>query len=244
MYSAPGFGFAYASGQTDPDSPAPGFGFQKPQTFAFCNQDYFLIDIPSRKVDDYVNTTQLFIASLAPGANLEQTLGSLQALGFVHTVWSPWNFDLEDVFLDGYLFRQGVISLLSVGFVAALTISLIALTVFVNALVAERRTEYAVMRALGGTRRQVTTIVFGEFLGLILASFLLGVLLGVGFSWLLMYLLLELFPQPYIVPFTMAWPHTILLTVLGFVVLAMLVGAYVPARRAGGVQVNSLLRNL
>jgi putative ABC transport system permease protein len=151
---------------------------------------------------------------------------------------------LEDVFLDGYLFRQGVISLLSVGFVAALTISLIALTVFVNALVAERRTEYAVMRALGGTRRQVTTIVFGEFLGLILASFLLGVVLGVGFSWLLMYVLLELFPQPYIVPFTMTWPHTILLTVLGFVVLAMLAGAYVPARRAGGVQVNSLLRNL
>lgn len=244
MYSAPGLGYANPSDPAALNSPVPGFGFQKSEPFAFCHKDYFLVEVPSWKVYDYVNKTQLFIASVAAGADFEQTLQYVQALDFVHTVWSPRTFNLGDVYPDGYLFSQGLISLLSVGFVAALTISVVALTVFVNAIVAERRTEYAVMRALGGTRRQVTVIVLGEFLGLILASFLLSLLLGVGFSWLLMYDLLKLFPQPYVVPFAMAWPHTILLTVLGLVVLAMLAGAYVPARRAGGVQVHNLLRNL
>jgi ABC-type antimicrobial peptide transport system permease subunit len=244
MYSAPGFGYANPSDQAAPNSPVPGFGFQRSRPFAFCHQDYFLVEVPSWKDDAYVDKTHLFIASLASGADSEQTLQQVQALDFASTVWSPRNFNLQEIYPDGYLFRQGVISLLSVGFVAALTISVIALTVFVNAIVAERRTEYAVMRALGGTRRQVTIIVLGEFLGLILASFLLSLLLGLGFSWLLMYNLLKLFPQPYIVPFTMAWPHAILLTVLGLVVLAMLTSTYIPARRAGAVQVHNLLRNL
>jgi len=244
IYSAPGLGYANPSDPAALNSPVPGFGFQKSEPFALCNKDYFLIEVPSWKVYDYVNRTQLFIASVTPGADFEQTLGYVRALDFVHTVWSPRTFNLEDVYPDGYLFSQGLISLLSVGFVAALTISVVALTVFVNAIVAERRTEYAVMRALGGTRRQVTAIVLGEFLGVILASFLLSLLLGIGFSWLLMYDLLKLFPQPYVVPFAMAWPHTILLTVLGLVVLAMLAGAYIPARRAGAVQVHNLLRNL
>jgi ABC-type antimicrobial peptide transport system permease subunit len=244
MYSAPGLGYANPSDQAAQNSPVPGFGFQKSKPFAFCNKDYFLVEVPSWKVYDYVNKTQLFIAGVAPGADFEQTLQYVQALDFVQTVWSPRTFNLEEVYPDGYLFSQGLISLLSVGFVAALTISVLALTIFVNAIVAERRTEYAVMRALGGTRRQVTVIVLGEFLGLILASFLLSLLLGIGFSWLLMFDLLKLFPQPYVVPFAMAWPQTILLAVLGLVVLAMLAGAYVPARRAGAVQVHNLLRNL
>jgi len=244
MYSAPGLGYANPSDPAALNSPVPGFGFQKSEPFAFCHQDYFLVEVPSWKLYPYVDESQLFIASVATGADFQQTLQYVQALDFVHTVWSPRTFKLEDVYPDGYLFSQGLVSLLSVGFVAALTTSVVALTVFVNAIVAERRTEYAVMRALGGTRRQVTVIVLGEFLGLILASFLLSLLLGIGFSWLLMFDLLKLFPQPYVVPFTMAWPHTILLTVLGLVVLAMLAGAYIPARRAGAVQVHNLLRNL
>jgi ABC-type antimicrobial peptide transport system permease subunit len=244
MYSAPGLGYANPSDQAALNLPVPGFGFQKSQPFAFCNQNYFLVEVQSWEVHDYVNNTQLFIASLTPEADFGQTLRSLQALDFVSVVWSPRTFNLQEVYPDGYLFCQGLISLLSVGFVAALTIGVVALTVFVSAIVGERKTEYAVMRALGGSRRQVTVIVFGEFLGLILASFLLSLLLGMSFSWLLMYDLLKLFPQPYVVPFVMTWPHMILLTVLGLVLFAMLVGAYLPARRAGAVQVHTLLRNL
>lgn len=244
VYSAPGFGFANPSDPAASIAPVPGFGFQKSQPYAFVHKDYFLIEVPSWKVYDYVNNTQTFIATLASNANIESALEAVSSIDFVYTTWSPQTFDLEEVYPDGYLYAQGVISLLSVGFLAALVISVVALTVFVNTIVNERKIEYAIMRAMGGTRRQVTAIVLGEFFGLIMAAFLLSLLLGAGFSWLLMFTLLRIFPQPYVIPFNVIYPFTLLVAILGLVLLGLVAGAYLPARRAGSVQVTTILRNL
>jgi putative ABC transport system permease protein len=162
----------------------------------------------------------------------------------VRYTWSPTTFDLALEYPDGYLFSQGIISLLSVGFLASLAISVVALTVFVNIIVQERKTEYAIMRAMGGTRRQVTAIVLGEFVGLILAAFLFSMLMGIVFSQVLMQTILQLFPQPYVIPFTIIYPISLLAAVLGLVVLGLIAGAYLPARRAGKIEVSTILRNL
>ncbi len=242
--SAPGFGYANPSDPSASVSPTPGFGFQKPHTYAFVHEDYFLVEVPSWKVYDYVNLTQMFIAQLRPGINIQNALNRVNSLDFVYESWTPQNFDLAEAYTDGYLFSQGVVSLLSVGFLAALAISIVALTIFVNTIVGERRSEYAIMRALGGTRRQVTAIVFGEFLGLILAAFFVALILGVAFSQMLMFALLRLFPQPYVVPFEIVYPFTLLIAVLVLVIIGMLAGAYLPARKAGKVEVSKILRNL
>ncbi|MFX1508878.1 MAG: ABC transporter permease [Promethearchaeota archaeon] len=244
MRTAPGFGYANPSDPGASVSTSPGFGFQTGNAFAFVHEDYFLVEVPSWKVYDYVNLTQTFLARLNNAYTIQSALNALQSIDFVYYTWAPQTFDLESAYPDGYLFSQGIISLLSVGFLAALSISVVALTIFVNTIVSERRTEYAIMRALGGTRRQITAIVLGEFVGLILAAFIFSLIIGVIFSWVLMFSLLQLFPQPYVIPFSIIYPFSLLIAILGLVILGLIAGAYLPARRAGQVEVSNLLRNL
>ncbi|MDO8057037.1 MAG: ABC transporter permease, partial [Candidatus Hermodarchaeota archaeon] len=242
--SAPGFGYANPSDPLASTSPISGFGFQVNHVYAFCHIDYFLVEIPSWKSNPYVNLTQLIFANLTPATNHTDIVNAVQELNFVRVVWTPQTFNLKEIDFEAALFLQGVISLLSVSFYAALVISSIALTVFVSAVVRERQIEYAIMRALGGTRRQVTLIIVGEFAGMVLGAFLLGIILGFVFSWLSMFALLKWFPIPFILPFILEYSNPMLFTVLGLVVTCMLAGIYLPARRSGALQIRTILRTL
>ncbi len=242
--TAPGLGYANPSDPHASVSPNPGFGFQMDDSFALCHQHYMLVEIPSRWPYASVDSTQFFLANINPSSDIETAQNAVESLNFVYTTWSPYTFDLASVYTEGYLFSQGIISLLSVGFLASLAISIVALTVFVSTIVSQRKTEFAIMRALGGTRRDITVIVLAEFVSLIMFAFLFSLIVGSAFSWILMFVIIRLFPQPFIVPFTIIYPLSLLLSVLGLVTLGLLTGAYLPARRAGQVQVNTLLRNL
>jgi ABC-type lipoprotein release transport system permease subunit len=244
MYKAPGLGYSNPSDPQASVAPNPGFGFQKGESFALCNQHYFLVEIPTFDPYSIMDTTISFLASVASSSDIQTAQNAVEALGFVYRTWSPYNFDLEEAYPDGYLFSQGIIGLLSVGFLASLAISVVALTVFVSTIVSERKTEYAIMRALGGSSHDVTSIVLVEFVSIILLTFFFSVIIGVGFSWILMFVIIRLFPQPFIVPFTIIYPLSLLIAVLGLVIVGLVTGAYFPARRAGQVQVNNLLRNL
>ena len=244
-HTAPGFGYSNPSTPEASMSDNPGYGFQKGQPFAFCHQDFMLVELPAREPSPYVfDRTQMFLARSRSRTNVISAISAVQSLDFVYYTWSPTTFDLELEYPEGYLYSQGVISLLSIGFLASLTISVVALTVFVNTIVQERKTEYAIMRAMGGTRRQVTALVLGEFVGLILAAFLFSMLMGFVFSQVLMQTILHLFPQPYATPFIVIYPVSLLVAVLGLVVLGLIAGAYLPARRAGQIEVSAILRNL
>lgn len=100
------------------------------------------------------------------------------------------------------------------------------------------------MRAVGSTQRQIVSVVIGEFIGLILTSFIVALFLGFAFSWLLMNVLLNLYPFPFVVPFPIVIPIVLLLSVLGIVMIGMSIGTYIPARRAGRTNVGRVLRNL
>jgi ABC-type antimicrobial peptide transport system permease subunit len=235
-HSAPGLGYFDPEDPARPSDTTSGFQFQESTVFALVHLGYLQ--------SFNITNSQLFFASLEPNANVNQVQQDIMALGFPAAIYSPTTFSLEEAYPDGYLFNRGVISILSIGFLACLTISIIALTLFVGVIVAERQTEYAIMRAIGGTRRQIVAIVVGEFTGLILTSFIVSVLLGGAFSWLLMNVLLNLFPFPYVVPFIIVPPWLLLLFILATVIAAMTVGTYIPARRAGRTNVGRVLRNL
>ncbi|MFX1244245.1 MAG: ABC transporter permease [Promethearchaeota archaeon] len=243
--TAPGFGYSNPSDPAASVSARPGFGFQKGQPFAFCHEHLMLVELPAREPSPYqYDRTQLFLAKPREGTSVLNALTAVQSVDFAQRVWSPITFDLKTEYADGYIFYQGIVSLLSVGFLASLAISVVALTVFVNTIVQERKIEYAIMRALGGTRSQVTAIVLGEFVGLIMAAFLFSLIMGSVFSQILLPTILQLFPQPYILPSITIYPISLLAAVLGLVVLGLVTGAYLPARRAGKVEVNRILRNL
>lgn len=235
-HSAPGLGYFDLEDPARPPDTTSGFQFQETVAFALVHLSYLQ--------SFNITNSQLFFASLEPNADVNQVQQDIMALGFPTAVYSPIAFSLEEAYPDGYLFNRGVISILSIGFLACLSISIIALTLFVGVIVAERQTEYAIMRAVGGTRRQIIAIVVGEFTGLILTSFIASVLLGSVFSWLLMNVLLDLFPFPYVIPFIVEPPWLLLLFILVTVISAMTAGTYIPARRAGRTNVGRVLRNL
>ncbi len=235
-HSAPGLGYFDPDDPNRPPDSTNGFGFQAPQAFALINQNFM--------VSRNMNNTRLMLASISESANIEDVQLQINNLGFPSAVYSPMTFSLEDAYPEGYLFNRGIVSILSIGFLACVIISIIALILFVGIIVTERQTEYAIMRAVGSTQRQITAIVVGEFIGLILTSFFVALILGFFFSWILMAILLNLFPFPYIIPFQLGIPLLLLLLVLGVVLIGMSIGTYIPARRAGRTNVGQVLRNL
>jgi len=235
-FSSPGLGYFDPEDPSRPLDSTNGFQFQAERPFALINMDHLT----------YLNmtNTELMLASTNNHERIEDIQEDILALGFPTQVNSPTTFSLEEAYPDGYLFNRGVVSILSIGFLACLVISMIALTLFVGVIVTERQTEYAIMRAVGSTRRQIISIVVGEFIGLILVSFLVAMFLGFVFSWLLMNVLLNLFPFPFVVPFQLGIPYLLLVLVLGVVLVGMSIGTYIPARRAGRTNVGRVLRNL
>ncbi len=234
--SAPGLGYFDPDDPIRPPDTTNGFQFQAASQYAFVNLSYL--------TSLNMTNTQLILTQINGDTQIDNVKSDISGLGFPTGIYSPTTFSLEEAYPDGYLFNRGVVSILSIGFLACLLISIIALTLFVGVIVSERQTEYAIMRAVGSTRRQIVSIVFGEFMGLILTSFLVALALGFAFSWLLMNVLLSLFPFPFVVPFYLAVPIFVLIIVLGIVIVGMSIGTYVPARRAGRINVGRALRNL
>jgi ABC-type antimicrobial peptide transport system permease subunit len=235
-HSAPGLGYFDPDDPTRLPDPTDGFHFQASQIFAFINSQFLL--------NQNMNNTRLMLASVSENANIEDVQHQITTLSFPSAVYSPMTYSLEEAYPEGSLFNRGVVSLLSIGFLACVIISIIALILFVGIIVTERQVEYAIMRAVGSTQRQISAIVVGEFVGLILTSFLVALLLGFFFSWLLMFILLGLFPFPFVIPFQLGIPLPLLLTVLGTVIIGIGIGTYIPARRAGRTNVGKVLRNL
>ncbi|MFX1564220.1 MAG: ABC transporter permease, partial [Promethearchaeota archaeon] len=245
VHSAPGLGYANPSDPAAAKTPISGFGFQFDHSFAFCHIDYLLVEIPSLGIlYSRSNLTHSFLASVNPSFDFGEVYDRVQDIEFVIATWSPATFDLEDTYPDAYLFTQGVISLLSVSYFAALLLGIVALTIFVNIILSERKLELAILRAIGGNQRQVTALLVGEFLSFISAAFIIGLIFSSGFSLILLHVLLQMFPLPYIIPFAIEWPLILLISLIGLVIAGMLIGIYLPIKRANSIPINTILRNL
>nr|WP_218007987.1 FtsX-like permease family protein [Herbidospora sakaeratensis] len=110
-------------------------------------------------------------------------------------------------------------------------------------LVVQRIRELALLRAVGAARSQVTRMVLGEALGIGFVGSTLGVLAGVGLSYVLR-LGFEQFAggaqvplrTPVITPATVAWSYAV-----GMVVTVL--AAYLPTRRAAKIPPVAALRH-
>jgi len=236
VYSAPGFG--YASGDYVPPSPlGAGFGFSSGYNgFALTNLE-FIEDV----IDKHEAT--LFMASLDETANHTLLLNELRMLSGV-TPNTPEEFDLKSHSLQTALFLNTIEGLFSIGFVMSLTLSLFALSISLGSVVRERRKEYAIMRAIGGSQRQVVSMVFSEFTGVVIASLALSLILGAVFAFIMGLLLNAMSPFSRILTATIAFPFDFLTIVLLIEILAMIIGAYLPAREASKTNPAVVLRNM
>ncbi len=236
VHSAPGFG--YASLTDMPYAPlGSGFGFQAPLSgFALANLGFVADTISEQRTD-------LFLASLTDSANRTALAEDLQALAGVYP-YIPELFDLKENSLQTALFLNTVEGLFSLGFAMSLVLSIFALTISLGSVVRERRKEYAIMRAVGGSKRQVVSMVFSEFSGVVLASLALSLLLGALFGFAMGLLVNVMAPFSRVLAATISFPVFFLSVVLAVEIVTMIIGAYLPAREAANTEPAVVLRNL
>ncbi len=236
VYSAPGFG--YASVNDIPSSTlGAGFGYQAGYSgFAIANLDFVSETIQKE-------TTTLFLANLADGTNHTQLFDDLWSLPGIYPT-TPEEFDLKTKSLQTALFLNTVEGLFSIGFVMSLILSIFALSISLGSVVRERRKEYAIMRAIGGSQRQIVTMVFSEFTGVVVASLLLSLILGAVFGYIMGFILNGMLPFSRILAASLEFPIQFLSIVLLIEIATMIIGAYLPAREAARTEPAVVLRNM
>lgn len=236
VHSAPGFGYAWI-GDIPYSETGAGFGFQSGYSgFALTNLDYVASVLDKSE-------TNLFMADLEDDVDSDEIRDGIMAMSGTYA-WTPETFDLKAVNYSTALFLNTIEGLFSIGFVMALVMSMFALSIFLGSVVRERRKEYAILRALGGSRRQVVSMVFSEFAGVVLASLAVSLVLGTIFGYINGFLLFQMSPFSRTLEATIAIPMEFLMIVLTVEILAMIVGAYFPAREAGRTDPAIVLRNL
>jgi len=236
VYSAPGFGYASVR-DIPPSALGAGFGFQARYSgFAITNLNFTAETIEQE-------TTNLFFASLAENTNYTQLTSDLWSLPGVYPT-TPETFNLKARSLQTALFLNTVEGLFSIGFVMSLVLSIFALSISLGSVVRERRKEYAVLRAIGGSKRQIVSIVFSEFTGVVLASLILSILLGAIFGFIMGFLLNNMMPFSRTLSATISFPIQFLSIVLIIEILTMVIGAYLPAREASRTEPAVVLRNM
>jgi putative ABC transport system permease protein len=141
-------------------------------------------------------------------------------------------------------FLSGVQGLTMISYIMCAAMALFAIVLFLGSAVSQRESEYAVFRALGGTKKQVVAMVFGEFAGIVLAAILISFLLGLVFGLVMTSLTFGIYAISPILPEVLAFPITIMVLTIALETIAMIVGCYIPARRAGETDPASTLRNL
>jgi len=236
VFSAPGFGYASVL-DIPPSILGAGFGFQAGYTgFAITNLNY-TAEALNRE------TTDLFLASINDNTNQTQLISNLRMLPGVYPT-TPETFNLKTRSLQTALFLNTVEGLFSIGFVMSLTLSVFALSISLGSVVRERRKEYAVMRAIGGSQRQIVSMVFSEFAGVVLASLILSLVLGGVFGFVMGFLLNNMMPFSRTLAATISLPWYFLSIVLIIEIVTMVIGAYLPAREASRTEPAVVLRNM
>ncbi|MFW9918885.1 MAG: FtsX-like permease family protein [Candidatus Thorarchaeota archaeon] len=236
VHSAPGFG--YANAEDIPYSRlGPAFGYQAGLSgFALVNIDFL-------SAQTSIITANLFFADLVCVTDQELVLRALQDLTGVSAT-TPESYDLESYSFGTALFLSTVEGLFSIGFAMSLLLSMFALTLFLGSIVRERKRDYAILRAVGGSKNQIIRVVLSEFTGIVLASLTLSLVLGTLFGYVMSTVIFSMSPFARTLSALITFPIGFLTAVLLLEIFAMIAGAYLPAREASKTDPAIVLRNL
>ncbi|MEE8181698.1 MAG: FtsX-like permease family protein [Candidatus Thorarchaeota archaeon] len=235
MHSAPGFGVA-STHDISGASFASQFGFQIIGGFAFVNLDFL-------SMRTLIDTSSLFLVDTVSYTDMTDIIATIEVEKNTH-VFTLETFDVSAESNSIQLFLSGIQGLTMISFILCAAMGLIAIALFLGSAVMEREPEYAVFRALGGTKKQVVSMVFGEFAGSVVAAIAVSVFLGVVFGYAMSILTLGLSPFIPVLPEVLSFPFMMMMVVLSLESVVMLLSTYIPARRAGSTDPASVLRNL
>ncbi|MHA1907929.1 MAG: ABC transporter permease [Candidatus Thorarchaeota archaeon] len=234
--SAPGFGVASTEDLAGA-SFASQFGFQVGQGgFALVNLEY-LAQIGS------LTQTDLFFVDTTCYTDIQPMITSLELEKNLN-VYTSETFDVNTQSTSIRLFLSGIQGLTTISYILCAAMGLSAIALFLGSAVLERKGEYAVFRAMGGTERQVVSMVFGEFAGSVIAAISISVILGFVFGYAMSIMTFGISPFTPVLPEVLAYPFLMMLVTIAAESFVMLASCYIPAKRAGSTNPATALRNL
>ncbi len=236
MRSAPGLGMA-ATADLPVDAFVSLLGFQVGRGgFALVNQEFLTSIVSKRSIN-------LFFVRLAPFANHTRVVSYLDNLPGVDAC-SIETLDWEKLAPSVALFLSGLQGLSEVMVYMAMALSFACILLFLTSAIYEKQMEYATFRALGGTRRHITALVFGEFAGNIMSSAATSIIIGSVFGYAMTVLTFGLAPFKLLRAYTLAFPLATILPFLFIEFLVMVVICYLAAQKAMLEEPGLILRNL
>ena len=235
MKSAPGFGMASTN-----DLEGVPFGtyfeFQPGRGgFALVNIDYL------SAMTGFTSTDLFFVGttSLAEATDLIDF-----ANGIPYTVvYTTDTIEFGSNTVTG-LFLAGLEGLTMIAFIMCAAMGIASIALFLSSAVMEREPEYALFRAVGGTKKQVISLVFGEFAGSVLAAVLISLGLGVLFGYTMTILTFGISSVWPILPKILTYPLIVMFLTVALECVVMVAACYFPARRAGNTNPAEVLRNM
>ncbi|MFW9808283.1 MAG: FtsX-like permease family protein [Candidatus Thorarchaeota archaeon] len=212
------------------------FGFQPGSGgFAFVNIDYL-------SIQSGYDTADLFLVDATSIDEIQSMLDFLQTDQYTE-FYTPENLEFGSNTVTG-LFIAGIEGLTMISFIMCASMGIAAIVLFLGSAVLEREPEYALFRAIGGTKRQVISLVFGEFAGSVIAAVLISLGLGVLFGYSMTLLTFGISSVWPILPKVFTYPLTVMFLTVALECIAMIAACYFPARRAGNTDPADVLRNM
>ncbi|MFX0090667.1 MAG: FtsX-like permease family protein, partial [Candidatus Hodarchaeota archaeon] len=229
IHSAPGIGLT-----TSYDPRLETFGDSFGTVFANA-------ELVKSEVFNNITDCSLYIARGNPGADKAQTLQKIKEERYVRVVYTRGSYDTSQV---GFFALIGVAGILTVDYITAILISCVALTLFLSFIVDERRQEYAIMHAFGARRRHIFTLIIFEALVFVSFSFGAGLVIGALFSWLFSKSALPKIDFHNLLPLEVQFPFPLMFLTSIVLLIALLIGSILPARRAASVKIAATIKNL
>jgi hypothetical protein len=231
--SAPGFGYLCPTSE----STKGNLGFQEERMYILVNRDFLTgQDVPHK--------TRVFFVRAEKGSDSNKISQLVSKLPGVAAAYFPTFSHLEKLSEFWALYMQSVTSSLNLQFLAAITIGILVLAFFLQYMISERRLEYAVMRAIGATRKDITAIILAESILLVITALVFGSLLGMAYTVAATKLSFSVFPFRSTIGYEVTGPILVLVVSSAVVFLFAIIGSYFPARKAGQTNVAKELRNL
>ncbi|MFW9914242.1 MAG: FtsX-like permease family protein [Candidatus Thorarchaeota archaeon] len=191
--------------------------------------------------ENYVDEASVFLLDAEADSNRNEIVSAIRSFDNVQAVYYVDYYNIEE---EGFLALGGVPGILTIDFLGSLAIIAFSLGVFLEFIISERRQEYALLRAVGATRSQVSKSVVGEFLGIAFISLAIGGMVSLIFSMAFLELSVGHLAIFKVLPYSIFIPiPSIVLTVL-LVFIFLMLGSLWPSRRASQTQIADVLRNL
>ncbi|MHA1637151.1 MAG: FtsX-like permease family protein [Candidatus Thorarchaeota archaeon] len=234
VQSAPGFG---AASRSDTPTGISNIGFQVGLGgFALVNLDH-LSELTG------IGEINLVFASVLDETNVTDLVDIIET-AYDATVFTSADYHPEEISEEAVLFLRGYEGMTSVLLILLVGMGAFAIIALLGSSVDDRSKEYALLKAVGATDRQILVMVSSEFISTVIAAMLISTFLGIAIGTVMSMLTFAISPlNPILFHFPLVFTPALGIIIL-FEFILLVLSSIIPSKRAIHTRPAEQLRNL